>query len=219
MPVATVTSAAPTDRQPPAPTTPEPGFAATLARAVDPARLPVDPSRLPTVTLAQMVSARSAGPIALEPPPGALGDLDAPMQVRASTPVGDAAPGPLVASGDGPGAAVLEAGERYLGVPYKWGGTTPSGFDCSGFVQRVFSDLGVSLPRVSVDQSRAGVEVGSLAEAQPGDLVFWHGNAGRPNHIGIYAGDGKMLVAPRTGDVVRYQEITRTPDRIRRVIS
>lgn len=119
----------------------------------------------------------------------------------------------------GPGRAILQAGERYLGVPYLWGGTdAATGFDCSGFVQQVFADLGVRLPRVSVDQARTGAPVSSLDEARPGDLVFWHATGGRPNHIGIYAGDGQMLVAPRTGDVVRYQEITRTPDAIRRVI-
>jgi peptidoglycan DL-endopeptidase CwlO len=104
---------------------------------------------------------------------------------------------------------VLAAGERYLGVPYKWGGTDPAtGFDCSGFVQRAFADVGVSLPRVSVDQARQGTAVPSMDQARPGDLVFWNGDGSRPNHIGIYAGEGRMLVAPRTGDVVRYQDIT-----------
>jgi cell wall-associated NlpC family hydrolase len=56
-----------------------------------------------------------------------------------------------------------------------------------------------------------------MSPARPGDLVFWRGNGSRPNHIGIYAGNGQMLVAPRTGDVVRYQEIRRPPDAIRRV--
>jgi cell wall-associated NlpC family hydrolase len=187
---------------------------------------------LPTVTLAQMISARTAPPQVPGVPQGGLGDLDAPNRVQATSapasPSATAAPSdawgaagdrPASAS-DGPGARVIAAGERYLGVPYKWGGTSAStGFDCSGFVQQVYADLGISLPRVSVDQSRAGSPVASLSEARPGDLVFWRGGGGRPNHIGIYAGDGKMLVAPRTGDVVRYQDITRTPDGIRRIIT
>ena len=82
-------------------------------------------------------------------------------------------------------------------------------------MQRVYADLGVSLPRVSVDQSRAGTPVPSLDQAQPGDLVFWRGS---PNHIGIYAGDGRMIVAPSSGDVVKFQDITRTPHAIRRVL-
>ncbi len=119
-----------------------------------------------------------------------------------------------------PGAHVIEAGERYLGVPYLWGGTSAeTGFDCSGFVQQVYADLGISLPRVSIDQSKAGAPVADMRAAQPGDLVFWYGSGSRPNHIGIYAGDNTMLVAPRTGDVVRYQEITRTPHEIRRILT
>lgn len=117
------------------------------------------------------------------------------------------------------GAAILGAGERYLGVPYVWGGTSAeTGFDCSGFVQQVFADLGVALPRVSIDQSRSGTGVANLDAARPGDLVFWYGDGSRPNHIGIYAGNDTMLVAPRTGDVVRYQRLTRTPDEIRRIL-
>jgi len=129
--------------------------------------------------------------------------------------VAASAPGSARASG----SAILAAGERYLGVPYRWGGTDPrSGLDCSGFVQRVFSDVGVRLPRVSVDQAKQGTKVASLAEARPGDLVFWRTDGRRPNHIGIYAGNGEMLVAPRTGDVVKYQKLNRTPHEIRRIV-
>ena len=117
------------------------------------------------------------------------------------------------------GARVLAAGERYLGIPYVWGGDDPAtGFDCSGLVQQVFADVGVDLPRVSADQARAGRPVAGLAEARPGDLIYWAGDGSRPNHIGIYADDDRMLVAPRTGDVVRYQDITREPDAVRRVL-
>lgn len=113
-------------------------------------------------------------------------------------------------------AAVMDAASRYLGVPYRWGGTDPAtGLDCSGFVQRVYADLGISLPRVSVDQAKQGSPVASLDQARPGDLVFWNGS---PNHIGIYDGGGRMIVAPRTGDVVKFQDITRTPDAIRRIL-
>ena len=121
---------------------------------------------------------------------------------------------------EGLGQQVLSTGEQYLGVPYQWGGSDPdSGFDCSGLVQHVFAELGVDLPRYSGDQAQAGSEVASLEEARPGDLVFWHGEGDRPNHIGIYAGDGKFLEAPRTGLNVRYREIASTPDTIRRVIN
>ena len=182
-------------------------FAAALATAT--AR--VDPARLPTVSLGTMVASLAGAA------PAAVAEAYANATVSPTGAAGGVAP--ALAGGDGAaGARVLAAGERYLGVPYRWGGTNPEvGLDCSGFVQRAFADVGVRLPRVSVDQAKAGTAVGSLAEARPGDLVFWHGSGSRPNHIGIYAGDNRMLVAPRTGDVVRYQEMSRTPDAIRRV--
>ena len=112
--------------------------------------------------------------------------------------------------------AVVAAAQQYLGVPYRWGGTDPAtGLDCSGFVQRVFRDVGVELPRVSRDQARAGRPVASIEDARPGDLIAF----GSPvDHIGIYVGGGEMLVAPRTGDVVKRQEVYRTPTAIRRVL-
>jgi cell wall-associated NlpC family hydrolase len=186
----------------------------------------VDPVRAPTVTLGEMVAALSGKPVPPAMPvlPDTADGTQRPEAagVQAARATGDdwgtAGARPAAATSRS-GAAVLDAGERYLGVPYRWGGTSASsGFDCSGFVQQVFADLGVRLPRVSVDQAKQGRAVASMAEAQPGDLVFWRGSGSRPNHIGIYAGDGTMLVAPRTGDVVRYQNITRTPDLIRRVV-
>jgi peptidoglycan DL-endopeptidase CwlO len=195
----------------PATTAPSPGFAAALGAQG------FDPSGLPSVSLGQMVASFAGEPL----PIGVAGSGNAGGIATAGG-VSDAwgaASNRPAGVDTGIGATVLDAGERYLGVPYLWGGTDPAkGFDCSGFVQQVYADLGVKLPRVSIDQSKMGVEVGSLDAARPGDLVFWRGNGSRPNHIGIYAGDGKMLVAPRSGDVVRYQEITRTPDAVRRVI-
>ena len=202
---------APVGAATPGTATPAPGFAAALGAQG------FDPSGLPSLSLGQMVASFAGEPL----PIGAAGQGGTAGITTAggiSDAWGAASTRPAGA-GSGVGAQVLEAGERYLGVPYLWGGTDPNkGFDCSGFVQQVYADLGVKLPRVSIDQSKMGVEVGSLAAAQPGDLVFWRGSGSRPNHIGIYAGDGKMLVAPRSGDVVRYQEITRTPDAVRRVI-
>jgi hypothetical protein len=114
------------------------------------------------------------------------------------------------------GAEVVASARRFLGVPYQWGGTNPAtGLDCSGLVQKAYADLGISLPRVSRDQAKAGRPVASLAQAQPGDLIAF----GRPvDHIGIYVGDGKMLAAPRRGDVVKIQDVYRTPTAIRRIL-
>jgi peptidoglycan DL-endopeptidase CwlO len=124
------------------------------------------------------------------------------------------APG-MVGSTDATGSEVVDLAQRYLGVPYVWGGDDPSGFDCSGLVQHVFAQVGVDLPRVSSDQARVGRPVASLAEARPGDLVAFNSPV---DHIGIYAGDGMMVVAPHRGDVVKLQRLYSEPTAIRRVL-
>lgn len=101
--------------------------------------------------------------------------------------------GPVPSAPDG---SVLKIAYKYLGVPYVWGGTTPAGFDCSGFVQYVFRQYGINLPRNSEAQAAAGVRI-SASEARPGDLVHWHG------HIAIYIGGGKIIHAPKPGDHVK----------------
>ena len=110
---------------------------------------------------------------------------------------------------------VIDLAQQHLGVPYVWGGESPSGFDCSGLIQYVYRQLGVNLPRVAADQARVGQPVASLAEAVPGDLVAFNDPV---DHIGIYAGDGLMVVAPKTGDVVKVQAIYKEPTAIRRVL-
>jgi cell wall-associated NlpC family hydrolase len=106
------------------------------------------------------------------------------------------------------GDAVVKAAMVFEGVPYRWGGESPDGFDCSGLVQYVFGRHGVDLPRVAKDQARAGVPV-AVADLRPGDLVFF----GSPvDHVGISAGGDKMVVAPKTGDVVKVQ--TFDPDTV-----
>ncbi|PZA18976.1 lytic transglycosylase [Modestobacter versicolor] len=120
----------------------------------------------------------------------------------------------------GTGAEVVGAATKYLGVPYKWGGTDPAtGLDCSGFTQRVYADLGISIPRTSSQQATAGRPVASLAEAQPGDLVFFDNSSSRSgiDHVGLYIGGGKMIAAPQEGEVVKVQDVG-NPTLIRRVL-
>jgi soluble lytic murein transglycosylase-like protein len=131
-----------------------------------------------------------------------------------------AAAGTATAAGSGPESQVVAAAQRYLGVPYAWGGTDPSvGLDCSGLVQRVYGDLGIDLPRTSSQQATAGTAVASLAEARAGDLVFFDHTPSRPgiDHVGIYVGDGKMIAAPQAGEVVKVQDVG-DPALIRRVL-
>ncbi|MBF5083124.1 transglycosylase SLT domain-containing protein [Quadrisphaera sp. INWT6] len=104
--------------------------------------------------------------------------------------------------------------KKYLGVPYVWGGTDPdTGLDCSGFTQLVAKENGITLPRTAAQQAKVGTEVPSLDKAKAGDLVVLEGGS----HIGIYVGDGKMIHAPKAGDVVKISKVWETPMTIRRL--
>jgi len=92
---------------------------------------------------------------------------------------------------------------HYLGTPYVWGGASPSGFDCSGFVMYVFAQVGVSLPHSSYAQYGYGSPV-SRGDLQPGDLVFFDGLG----HVGIYVGGGSFIHSPHTGDVVKISTMS-----------
>lgn len=108
-------------------------------------------------------------------------------------------------SGSASGLAAVKLASQYLGVPYVWGGTSPSGFDCSGLVQYVYGRLGISLPRTSQQQVGSGSPVtGSL---EPGDLLFFEPGADGPGHVGIYAGDNTFIEAPHTGANVRVMPV------------
>jgi cell wall-associated NlpC family hydrolase len=107
--------------------------------------------------------------------------------------------GPLPAGH--PDAATLAL--QYLGVPYLWGGSTPSGFDCSGLVTYVFAQLGVALPHFAAAQWTFGVPV-TVGQLQPGDLVFFDAL----DHVGIYLGNDQFINAPHTGAFVRIDTLS-----------
>lgn len=104
------------------------------------------------------------------------------------------------------GQAVVELAKQHLGKAYVYGATGPNNFDCSGLVYYVYKQMGVTLNRVADDQMRNGTYV-SKNELQPGDIVGFSHNNGYVHHVGIYAGNGMMIHAPQTGDVVKYESI------------
>lgn len=104
---------------------------------------------------------------------------------------------------------VVGTARKYMGVPYVWGGTTPSGFDCSGFIYYVYAQNGVALPRTSAEQYGAGQSV-SKADLKPGDLVFFETYKPGPSHVGIYLGNGQFIHASSGGGKVLVSNLSST---------
>ncbi len=139
---------------------------------------------------------KAMGSNAFQPRPGA----PAPVAFGPTTQVQGASSSRAVAA--------MNLAMTFRGTPYRWGGSQPGGFDCSGLLHYVFAKQGVKLPRVAEDQARAGQPVTDINALQQGDLVFFADSSGYIHHIGIYIGDGNMVHAPRTGDVVKVSKIT-----------
>ena len=117
-------------------------------------------------------------------------------------------------SSSGSGSSVVDYATQFVGNPYVWGGTSlTSGADCSGFVQSVYANFGVSLPRTSYEQQNAGYEV-SYADAQPGDLICYGG------HVAIYMGNGQIVHASNSRDGIKISDNAayRTITSVRRLV-
>ncbi|MFC5958744.1 NlpC/P60 family protein [Streptomyces sp. NPDC005774] len=112
-----------------------------------------------------------------------------------STPVG---------SGSGRAGAAFAAAQSKLGSPYVYGATGPSSYDCSGLTSWAYAQAGVSIPRTSESQTGAGTKIYSTSQLQVGDLVFFFNDL---HHVGLYAGNGQIIHAPRSGTVVRYESM------------
>ncbi|MFG3289347.1 NlpC/P60 family protein [Streptomyces sp. NPDC048179] len=108
-------------------------------------------------------------------------------------------------SATGRAAAAFAAAKTKIGTPYVYGATGPSSFDCSGLTSWAYAQAGVSIPRTSESQSTIGTRIYSTSGLQVGDLVFFFNDL---HHVGLYAGNGQILHAPRTGTVVRYESMS-----------
>jgi cell wall-associated NlpC family hydrolase len=164
---------------------------ATAARAAAARAAAAKPAATTTTT--------TAPPVATPPTTTTAGPVAPAPTTTAVTPTTTAqAPAALPPSRPGAAAAAL----AYLGDPYKWGGASPAGFDCSGLTMVAYAQIGISLPHSSEAQYGLGVPV-PRDQLQPGDLVFFDGL----DHVGIYIGGGQIVHAPHTGDVVRIASL------------
>lgn len=109
-----------------------------------------------------------------------------------------------VGSGSGRAGAAFAAAQSKLGTPYVYGATGPSSYDCSGLTSWAYAQAGVSIPRTSEAQTGAGTKIYSASQLQVGDLVFFFNDL---HHVGLYAGNGQVIHAPRSGTVVRYESM------------
>ena len=141
--------------------------------------------------LERQARARAAAPQPLIPELASAGTSPSP------------APTPVVQAPPAKYGGVVGIAMQYLGVPYVYGGSTPSGFDCSGFIMYVFARVGVSLPHNAAAQYGYGTPV-DRSQLQAGDLVFFNGLG----HAGIYIGGGSFIHAPHTGDVVKISSLS-----------
>ncbi|HUK68615.1 MAG TPA: C40 family peptidase [Streptosporangiaceae bacterium] len=147
------------------------------------------------------------------PKPAAVQGLVYTVTVRGGSTGGGGAAGGASVGGSLTGSQVttmLRAAVSRQGMPYLWGGSGPTTFDCSGLVQWSFARAGIAMPRVAADQARTGPLI-PFSQAQPGDLMFWHTDPTAPNyisHVAIYLGNGQMIQAPEPGENVEVVPVS-----------
>ena len=126
---------------------------------------------------------------------------------NASKPSGSGSTASKPSSGPVTGSQIVETAKKYLGVPYVYGGTSPSGFDCSGFVYYVLKCHGITVSRTSASMYNCGTPI-DKSQLQPGDLVFFQGtSAAGISHVGIYVGNGQFIHSPHRGKVVSFADL------------
>ncbi len=115
---------------------------------------------------------------------------------------------PKVPAGSGRAAAALAAADGKAGSPYVWGATGPNSFDCSGLTSWAYAQAGVNISRTSQEQANDGTRIYDQSQLKPGDLVLFYGDL---HHVGLYAGNGMTLHAPKPGANVRYEAMSNMP--------
>jgi cell wall-associated NlpC family hydrolase len=165
-----------------------------LASVQDEVRRLEDAERRRQAELRERAAAELARQRELAAQPSApTGAVPAPTSYLPAPPAGDS----------GKGVQAVAIAMQYLGIPYVWGGASPSGFDCSGLTMYVYAQLGISLPHYAAAQYGMGYAVGR-DQLQAGDLVFFNGLG----HMGMYIGGGNFIHAPHTGDVVKISSLS-----------
>ena len=115
-------------------------------------------------------------------------------------------PGSIRREGGSKRGNIVSTANKYVGVPYKSGGATPRGFDCSGFVLYVYKQNRINMPRTAEAQYKSGKKI-SAKSLRPGDLVFFQTSGKRISHVGIYLGKGRFVHAPGTGKKTSYASL------------
>lgn len=110
---------------------------------------------------------------------------------------------------DAKGAAIVKTAQKYMGVPYVWGGDTPSGWDCSGYTQYVMRENGITIPRTAAEQFSKGIAV-NKADLKVGDMVFFTTYKPGASHVGFYMGDGKFIHASSAAKEVTINSLSET---------
>jgi cell wall-associated NlpC family hydrolase len=158
----------------------------------------------------EVVFARPQGPGVQKPPPDEIKAPPGTVRPGRLKPVVVQDRHPEKTSGKAErdmGAIAARTAERFVGIPYRWGGeNVVDGMDCSGFVRAVYNLCGLSIPRTSRDQYKAGEAV-AKAGLQDGDLVFFGSSEESINHVGIYVGNGRFVHAPRRGEEIRVASV------------